>query len=79
MLQLIESVPNFSEGRRPEVIQALVQAIQVPGVLLLDYSSDADHNRSVLTVVGPPQAVLAGLMQAVRVAAQRNQHVRAAR
>ncbi len=70
MLQLIESVPNFSEGRRPEVIQALVQAIQVPGVLLLDYSSDADHNRSVLTVVGPPQAVLAGLMQAVRVAAR---------
>ena len=69
MPQLIESVPNFSEGRRPEVIQALVQAIQVPGVLLLDYSSDAAHNRSVLTVVGPPQAVLAGLMQAVRVAA----------
>lgn len=70
MLQLIESVPNFSEGRRPEVIQALVQAIQVPGVLLLDSSSDADHNRSVLTVAGPPQAVLAGLMQAVRVAAR---------
>ncbi len=70
MLQLIESVPNFSEGRRPEVVQALVQAIQVPGVLLLDYSSDADHNRSVLTVVGPPQAVLAGLLQAVRVAAE---------
>ncbi len=69
MPQLIESVPNFSEGRRPEVIQALVQAIQVPGVLLLDYSSAAAHNRSVLTVVGPPQAVLAGLMQAVRVAA----------
>ena len=71
MLQLIESVPNFSEGRRPEVIQALVQAIQVPGVLLLDYSSDADHNRSVLTVVGPPQAVLEGIMQAVRVATSR--------
>jgi glutamate formiminotransferase len=70
MLQLIESVPNFSEGRRPEVVQALVQAIQVPGVLLLDYSSDVDHNRSVLTVVGPPQAVLAGIMQAVRVAAE---------
>ena len=70
MLKLIESVPNFSEGRRPEVIAALVQAIQAPGVLLLDYSSDADHNRSVLTVVGPPQAVLAGILQAVRVAAQ---------
>jgi glutamate formiminotransferase len=70
MLQLIESVPNFSEGRRPQVVQALVEAIQAPGVLLLDYSSDADHNRSVLTVVGPPQAVLSGLLQAVRVAAQ---------
>ena len=70
MLQLIEAVPNFSEGRRPQVVQALVQAIQVPGVLLFDYSSDADHNRSVLTVVGPPQAVLAGLLQAVRVAAE---------
>jgi glutamate formiminotransferase len=51
-------------------VQALVEAIQAPGVLLLDYSSDADHNRSVLTVVGPPQAVLSGLLQAVRVAAQ---------
>ncbi len=70
MLQLIESVPNFSEGRRPEVVQALVEAIQAPGVLLLDHSSDADHNRSVLTIVGPPQAVLAGILQAVRVAAQ---------
>ena len=69
MLQLIESVPNFSEGRRSEVIQALVQAVQVPGVLLLDYSSDADHNRSVLTIVGPPEAVLRGIMRAVQVAA----------
>ena len=69
MLQLIESVPNFSEGRRPEVIQALVQAVQVPGVLLLDYSSDVDHNRSVLTIVGPPEAVLRGIMRAVQVAA----------
>ncbi|MFN8465746.1 MAG: glutamate formimidoyltransferase [Caldilineaceae bacterium] len=70
MLQLIESVPNFSEGRRSEVIQALVQAVQVPGVLLLDYSSDADHNRSVLTIVGPPEAVLRGIMRAVQVAAR---------
>jgi glutamate formiminotransferase len=70
MLQLVEAVPNFSEGRRPEVVQALVEAIQVPGVLLLDFSSDWDHNRSVLTVAGPPQAVLAGLLQAVRVAAE---------
>ena len=70
MSQLIEAVPNFSEGRRPEVVQALVQAIQTPGVLLLDYSSDWDHNRSVLTVAGEPQAVLRGLLAAVRVAAE---------
>lgn len=71
MLPLIEAVPNFSEGRRAEVVQELVQAIQAPGVLLLDSSSDPDHNRSVLTVVGQPQAVLEGLLRAVRVAAQR--------
>jgi glutamate formiminotransferase len=71
MPQLIEAVPNFSEGRRPEVIEALVRAIEVPGVLLLDHSSDPDHNRSVLTVVGPPDAVLAGLFAAVQEAAAR--------
>ena len=68
---IIESVPNFSEGRRPEVVQAIVEAIQAPGVLLLDYSSDWDHNRSVVTVAGAPEAVLEGLFRAVRVAAER--------
>jgi len=71
MPPLIEAVPNFSEGRRPEVVQALVEAIQTPGVLLLDYSSDWDHNRSVITVAGEPRAVLEGLLAAVRVAAER--------
>jgi len=69
MSKLIESVPNFSEGRRPEVVQAIVAAIQAPGVVLLDQSSDWDHNRSVVTVVGPPEAVLEGLFRAVKVAA----------
>ncbi len=67
---IIESVPNFSEGRRPEVIAAIVQAIQAPGVLLLDQSSDWHHNRSVITVAGPPQAVVEGLLRAVRVASE---------
>ena len=67
---IIESVPNFSEGRRPEVIAAIVQAIQAPGVLLLNQSSDWDHNRSVITVAGPPQAVLEGLLRAVQVASE---------
>lgn len=66
---IIESVPNFSEGRRPEVIAALVQAIQAPGVQLLNYSSDWDHNRTVITIAGPPDAVLQGLLQAITVAA----------
>jgi len=50
---LIESVPNISEGRRADVIAALVESVQrVPGVRLLDHSSDASHNRSVFTLVG---------------------------
>ena len=60
--QLIECVPNFSEGRRPEVVDAVANAVsRVPGVILLDRSSDADHNRTVLTLVGAPD----GLKEAV--------------
>ena len=56
--QLVECVPNFSEGRDPARIDAIVQAIvTVPEVVLLDRESDADHNRCVLTFAGPPQAV----------------------
>ena len=52
-MAIIECVPNVSEGRRPEVVEALVAAIrQVPGVRVLDYSSDPSHNRSVLTLAG---------------------------
>ncbi len=68
---LIEAVPNFSEGRDPAVIEALVAAIQAPGVRLLHRTSDHDHHRTVLTVAGPPDAVLAGLLAAVRVATER--------
>jgi glutamate formiminotransferase len=67
---LIEAVPNFSEGRRPAVIAALVEAIQAPGVRLLHQTSDWDHNRTVLTVAGAPDALLEGLFLAVRVAAE---------
>lgn len=67
---IVESVPNFSEGRRPEVIQAIVDAIQAPGVLLLNYSSDWDHNRTVVTIAGEPSAVVEGLFRAIRVAAE---------
>ena len=68
--QLIECVPNFSEGRDGAKIDAIVQAIlSVPGVVLLDREADADHNRSVLTFVGPPaevaDAALRGVEKAV--------------
>ncbi len=53
MAKIVECVPNFSEGRRPEVIQAITNEIKsVPGVLLLDREMDADHNRAVVTFVG---------------------------
>jgi glutamate formiminotransferase len=55
---LIECVPNFSEGQRPEVIQAILSAMCVEGVRLLDWSLDPDHNRSVITIAGPPAAVV---------------------
>jgi glutamate formiminotransferase len=52
-MRIIECVPNVSEGRRPEVVDRLAGALRaVPGVRLLDYSSDPSHNRSVFTLVG---------------------------
>jgi glutamate formiminotransferase / 5-formyltetrahydrofolate cyclo-ligase len=58
MVQIVECVPNFSEGRRPEVVEEIANvAREVPGVTLLDTSSDKDHNRSVVTFIGTPQAV----------------------
>ena len=57
-MQLVECVPNFSEGRRPEVIAVLRDAAAaVPGVTVLDLHADATHNRTVLTFVGGPDAV----------------------
>lgn len=70
MRQLVECVPNFSEGRDGAKIEAIEQAIlSVPDVVLLDRESDADHNRSVLTFVGPPEAVAAAAFRAVEKAA----------
>jgi glutamate formiminotransferase len=52
-MPLIESIPNVSEGRRPEVVEQLANALRgTAGVRLLDYSSDPSHNRSVFTLVG---------------------------
>jgi len=65
--KLVECVPNFSEGRRPEVIQAITNdVLQTPGVRVLDVQADAAHNRCVLSFVGPPEAVSAAALAAVR-------------
>jgi len=58
MQKIVECVPNFSEGRRPEVVDAIVSAItSVSNVYLLDREMDADHNRAVITIVGPPESI----------------------
>ncbi len=67
---LIECVPNFSEGCRPEVVQAIVETMRRPGVSLLDVESDADHNRSVVTLVGEPEALLEAVFQGIAQAAR---------
>jgi len=64
-MRLIECVPNFSEGRRKEVIDAIVNEIKkVESVKLLDVESDKDHNRSVVTFIGEPEAVKEAMMNA---------------
>lgn len=69
---LIECVPNFSEGRNPESIAAIAAAIrQTPGVRLLDVDPGADYNRTVMTFVGGPQAVVEAAFAATREAARR--------
>jgi glutamate formiminotransferase/formiminotetrahydrofolate cyclodeaminase len=71
MTQLIECIPNFSEARRPEVIDQIVAAISsVEGARLLDRSSDLDHNRTVLTFAGPPEAVEEAAFRAIQTAAE---------
>lgn len=63
MVRIIESVPNFSEGRRQEVVSALVDAVRrAPGVRVLDVQSDKDHNRSVLSLAGDDAALKQGIV-----------------
>jgi glutamate formiminotransferase len=59
----LECVPNVSEGRRPEAVARMTAAVtSVPGVRLLDVSSDPDHNRSVLTLAGEPGDLIPALL-----------------
>jgi glutamate formiminotransferase / 5-formyltetrahydrofolate cyclo-ligase len=62
-MPIIECIPNVSEGRRGDIIEAIAAAIRaVPGVRLLDYSSDQSHNRSVFTMAGDAAAVRAAVL-----------------
>ena len=71
MTALIECIPNFSEARRPEVIDQIAAAItSVEGARLLDRSSDLDHNRTVLTFAGEPSAVEEAAFRAIQTAAE---------
>src|SRR6185436_14804392 len=67
VLKLVECVPNISEGRRPEIYDAVAAAAAaVSGVTLLNVDPGADTNRTVITFVGEPEAVLEGAFQLVR-------------
>lgn len=71
MRKIVECIPNFSEGRRAEVIDQIVAAIKsVPGAVLLDRESDADHNRSVVTFVAEPDRVVDAAIAGARKAAE---------
>ncbi len=70
-MKIIESAPNFSEGRREEVVREIVaQAENVKGVWILDWSMDSDHNRSVVTLVGSPEPLLNVLFNMTKKAAE---------
>ncbi|MCI0345129.1 MAG: hypothetical protein L0221_06735, partial [Chloroflexi bacterium] len=81
--RIVECVPNFSEGRRLEVIDAIRSAMSLPSVTILDQHSDVDHNRTVITLVGEPalieQAAFAGIAKAAELIdldAHRGEHPR---
>ena len=61
---IIECVPNFSEGLDEAKVLRVVAAMQVEGVSLLDFSQDADHNRSVVTIAGSPGSVMEAAVRA---------------
>ncbi len=67
---LMECVPNFSEGVDRKKVEAIVAAMKVDGVTLLDWSMDEDHNRSVVTIAGAPAAVVEAAIRSVGKAAE---------
>lgn len=69
--RVLEAVPNFSEGRDPELVSALVEAMRAAGADVLDSTMDPDHHRSVVTIVGRPEAVEEAVVAAARIASER--------
>jgi len=67
---LVECVPNFSEGRDPAKVDAIVEAMRIPGVYLLDREMDSDHNRCVITLVGDREAIQEAAILGVGMAAE---------
>ena len=67
---IVECVPNFSEGHDDAKVAAIIRAMRVKGVRLLDYSLDPDHNRSVVTIAGPPDSVVEAAVRAAGKAAE---------
>jgi glutamate formiminotransferase len=70
MSTLVECVPNFSEGRDKSKVDAIVDALKMPGVYLLDREMDADHNRCVITLVGDREAIQEAAIRGVGKAAE---------
>jgi glutamate formiminotransferase len=71
MLSLVECVPNFSEGRKPETVQRIAEAIgAVETACVLDRHIDSDHNRSVITFVATPERVVEAAVAAVKSASE---------
>src|SRR5690554_5780356 len=67
--KILECVPNFSEGKRREVIERIVDPFRrTDGVKILDYSADKDHNRLVVTLIGEPEGLKESLLSAMEVA-----------
>ena len=70
MPALVECVPNFSEGRDKSKVDAILEAMKMDGVYLLDREMDADHNRCVITLVGDPVKVAEAVIRGVGKAAE---------
>lgn len=70
MQKILECVPNFSEGKDKKKIAKILSSIKNSGVKILDFSNDTDHNRTVITFIGPPKEVLEAAFEATKTASK---------